>query len=183
MILGTHNSVTYLKPKKWYMKLVRIFWQCQKKNIQEQWAAGVRCFDLRITFEKDGTPVFAHGYAKLKGNVYDIINELLTMAEEDNSKVYIRLVCEDKSANDQIAEQFKKFCSIISIYYCTPFEGRRKGDWKLLYDFEYKPKLVQYVGSMASDARWYEKIIPWFYAKRKNKDNIPCKDITLYDFI
>lgn len=183
MIIGTHNSMTYLEPKKWWFKFCTAFWRCHKKTIQEQWAAGVRCFDLRVTFEKDGTPVFAHGIVKLKGNVYSITSELLVMAGEHNSEVYIRLVCEDKSADELIAERFKEFCGLLSIWHCTPFEGRRKGDWKLLYDFQYKPKLNQFVGSMAPDARWYEKFMPKKYAKRMNEHNQPQEDISLYDFI
>lgn len=189
MIIGTHNSMTYLEPKKWWFKLCPIFWRCQKKTIQEQWDAGVRCFDLRITFEKDGTPVFAHGIVKLKGDVYKTINEIDSLVGKrivafNNYAVYVRIVCEDLTKDESIAENFNRLClELLKTDYIVPFEGRRKGDWKLLYSFAYKPKLNQFVGSMAPDARWYEKLMPWFYAKRMNKRNEAIENITLYDFI
>lgn len=183
MIIGTHNSMTYLRPKQWWGYLFIPFWRCQNKTIREQWDAGVRCFDLRITFDEFGIPMFAHGIVKLKGGVCSLINDILAMAREHNTEVYIRLVCEDKSADELMAKRFKEFCGLFTIWQCTPFEGRRKGDWKLLYDFKYKPRLVQHVGSMATDARWYEKFMPQKYAKRMNEHNQPEEDITLYDFI
>lgn len=184
MIIGTHNSMTYLPPKKWWGYLLTPFWRCQRKTWLEQWNAGVRCFDLRITFEKDGTPVFAHGIVKLDEHAGLTLFEIVSHARKAGQKVYIRIVCEDLTASAEIAEKFKSLCELLDKFDCVvPFEGRRKGDWKQLYGFVYKPKLNQFVGSMAPDARWYEKLMPWFYAKRMNKKNQPQEDVTLYDFI
>lgn len=184
MIIGTHNSMTYLRPKQWWGYLFIPFWRCQNKTIREQWDAGVRCFDLRITFEKYGKPVFAHGIVKLKGDVYNTIYNIRHLSNIKNEQVYVRLVCECKSDNENIAALFKTLCFRIDKFTkAIPFEGRRKGDWKLLYDFQYKPKLNQFVGSMAPDARWYEKFMPKPYAKRMNEHNQPQEDISLYDFI
>ena len=58
--------MTYLRPKQWWGYLFIPFWRCQNKTIREQWAAGVRCFDLRVTFEEYGKPVFTHGIVRLK---------------------------------------------------------------------------------------------------------------------
>jgi len=48
MILGSHNSWSYLPPKKWYMKPFRFTAQCQDWDIKTQYEHGVRCFDLRL---------------------------------------------------------------------------------------------------------------------------------------
>ena len=61
MIKGSHNSWTYLKPKKWWMYLIRWAAKCQSKNIIEQYNAGVRCFDLRLKCKENGDMCIAHG--------------------------------------------------------------------------------------------------------------------------
>ena len=133
--------------------------------------------------------MFAHGIVKLKGDVYKTINEIDSLIGKrivafNNHAVYVRIVCEDKTKDESIAENFNRLClELLKTDYIVPFEGRRKGDWKLLYDFKCKPRLTQHVGSMAPDARWYEKFMPKKYAKRMNEQNQPQEDISLYDFI
>ena len=97
--------------------------------------------------------------------------------------------------NERSKEQeilFIDFCNDIeNVFgeYMTFFEGRRKGDWALIYNFKHKQPINQFVGSMAEDARWYEKIMPFAYARRKNKANMQLateilKDkVNLFDFI
>ena len=52
MILGSHNSWSYLTPRKWWMKLFRFVAQCQDYDIKTQYEQfGVRCFDLRLKFD------------------------------------------------------------------------------------------------------------------------------------
>ena len=44
MILkGTHNSMSYLPPEKWWMWLLRPFARCQRKTLAEQVKAGMQC--------------------------------------------------------------------------------------------------------------------------------------------
>lgn len=130
MIIGTHNSMTYLPPKKWWGYLLIPFWRCQSKTFEEQWNAGVRCFDLRITFENDGTPVFAHGIVKLNEHAGMTLYDITSHARKSGQKVYIRVVCEDLKASDEIAEKFESLCELLNKIDCVvPFEGRRKGDW------------------------------------------------------
>lgn len=52
MKLASHNSMTYLPIKKWWLKPFRFIAQCQNKTIEEQYQAGVRMFDIRIAFNK-----------------------------------------------------------------------------------------------------------------------------------
>ena len=183
MVIGTHNTMTFLKPKFFLFKYTSWFWRCQKKTLREQWEKGVCCFDLRVNFEKDGTPYFAHGIVKLKGDVYQYIEQLKQLSSRNI--LYVRLVCEDLRGKEQSQEYFIKFCKYVETYLSDAivFEGRLKKGWKLLYDFDHNFNLNQYVGSMASNARWYERFIPILYAKRLNQQMLPQEDITIYDFI
>ena len=63
MKLGSHNSLTYLKPKKWYMCFFRFVAQCQSKSYEEQFESGIRMFDVRLRPSKNinDEPIIAHG--------------------------------------------------------------------------------------------------------------------------
>lgn len=187
--IGTHNTMTYLRPQKWYGWLMIPFARCQRKTIEQQWEAGARCFDLRIRFTKDGTPYFAHGLyvCSHKTKPWDVLDELHRRAKVDRESVYIRLILEDpKLQNHNVAyfRYLRDWC-LKNYPHLTFFGGNRKGDWAQIVEFDYKPNLQQYVGSMMEDARWYEKIMPFAYALRRNKKNKqnPQGDIAIYDYL
>ena len=190
-MIGTHNSMTYAKPYHWYGWLLIPFARCQKKNLREQLLEGARCFDLRIRFDKDGTPYFAHGLMRVEGNVWGTLADLKYQSLSLREQFYVRIILEDPKLRKDQEIFFINFCNDI-VRECkalTFFEGRRKGDWALIYDFKHKQPINQFVGSMAEDARWYEKIMPFAYARRKNKANMQLannilKDkVNLFDFI
>ena len=66
MILGSHNTMSYLPPKHWWMKPFRFMAQCQRENYVEQYLDGARFFDLRVWFDDAGGIVFKHGLIKFK---------------------------------------------------------------------------------------------------------------------
>ncbi len=188
-IIGTHNSMTYLRPQKWYGWFMIPFARCQRKTIEEQWHDGARCFDLRIRFTKKGEPYFAHGLYECSHKVgpSDVLVKLYRLIIRDNQPAFVRLILEDPDKQNHNVVYFKKFCEVLEIKYKAIhfFGGNRKGDWAQIVEFDYKPELQQYVGSMMEDARWWEKIMPFAYAWRRNKKNKqnPQGDIAIYDFI
>lgn len=187
-IFGTHNSMTFLPPEHWYGWFMIPFARCQRKTIEEQWYDGARCFDLRIRFTKQGEPYFAHGLYECSHKVgpSDVLVKLYRLIIRDNQPAFVRLILEDPDKQNHNVFYFKELCqewskdNIIRL-----FGGNRKGDWAQIAEFDYKPNLTQYVGSMMEDARWYEKIVPFAYAWRRNKKNRqnPQGDIAIYDFI
>ena len=66
MMIGTHNTMSYLPPKRWWMRPLRVFARCQKRPIAEQIAADAQVFDLRV-YNEGGHWCFAHGLVKFKG--------------------------------------------------------------------------------------------------------------------
>ena len=74
VILGSHNSWSYLPVKRWWMRPIAFMARCQRIDIRRQYEMGVRCFDLRIFFDNnhlgtgDGKEVMfvAHGIVKYK---------------------------------------------------------------------------------------------------------------------
>lgn len=196
-IIGTHNSMTYLRPQKWYGWFMIPFARCQNKTIEQQWNDGARCFDLRIRFTKQGEPYFAHGLYECthKANPAHVLEDLYKLMIRDNEQAFVRLILEDPDKQNYNVYYFEQLCRVWETHQARQsvtvnnvlrfFGGNRKGDWAQIVEFDYKPNLTQYVGSMMEDARSYEKIMPFAYAWRRNKKNKqnPQGDIAIYDFI
>lgn len=199
-IIGTHNSMTYLRPAHWYGWFMIPFARCQNKTIEEQWNDGARCFDLRIRFTKQGEPYFAHGLYECthKANPAHVLEELYKLMLRDNEQAFVRLILEDPDNQNHNVYYFERLCrawethqarqSVTTNNVLLFFGGNRKGDWKKLYTFKGDvPDSLnnQWVSSVADDARWYEKFLPFAYALRCNKRNkakVKPK-FNLFDFI
>lgn len=180
MKLGTHNSMTYLPPKKW--KLFKFIAKCQNLSIQEQYSLGVRMFDIRVAF-KNFIPEFRHGSMAFEGNVEDILAFLNNVGS-----VYVRLVLEiNKGTKGTQEELFIMKCKEWEKEYPNIkfFCGRRKYDWKQLYKFELDDiNVIQKVSSMTGTK--LDDIFPWLYARffnKKNYNNRDTKEWLLLDFI
>ena len=192
---GTHDSFTYLKPDSFWGWFALPFYRTQSKTLDEQLNDGWLCIDMRITFDKDWCSKLAHGIVKLKSDprfIYESIKRISEQQKrnkEDGVKeMYVRVILEDTKVKKEHEELFRNFCEYIVEAYPNLifFGGNRRCDWKQVYSFPYNPTLAQMCGSMAPDARWYEKLIPWFYAKRKNEDNLDLgydEDVAIFDFV
>lgn len=192
---GTHDSFTYLKPDSFWGWFALPFYRTQSKTLDEQLEDGWRCIDMRVTF-KDDIPMLAHGIVKLKSDA-EFINYALDIIEwythtpsfvSNEEMMYVRVILEDTKVREENEGLFRNFCKMIEEDYktITFFGGNRRCDWKQVYSFKNNPTLAQQVGSMAPDARWYEKLIPWFYSKRKNEDNLDLEydeDVVIFDFV
>lgn len=167
MELGTHNSMTYLKPKKWYLYPFRFIARCQSLSIEEQYNKGIRLFDIRISYDKDKTPEFRHGCIAYKGNVY----ETLKWLNSQNTPIKIRILLEENTESFLKEVLFIKDINtfVNSFPNLTFYEGRRKFDWKKLVDLP-DLEVVQLVSSMQGTI--LDDLWPWIYAKLYNKKNI-----------
>lgn len=145
MILGSHNSITYLPPKRW--KIFNFMAKCQESSIQEQYEQyNVRLFDIRIHFNKL-EPEIKHGLITYDGSLQDILEYL----NSRHDKVYVRVILETCRHNESQELLFINECKLMeklypNIYF---FGGNRKYDWFQLYNF-HNPDLniVQKVSSM-----------------------------------
>lgn len=181
MNIGTHNSMTYLKPKKWYLYPFRFMARCQSVDIKRQYELGARMFDIRISFDKYGYVEFRHGSMAFKGDVQSVFDYL-------NSKgAYVRLLLESRRDNPLQEARFFQFCRTAEEYWSniTFFCGRAKHNWKTIYKFkEGDIDIIQKVSSMTGTI--LDDWCPWFYAKVMNKENIAnhnTDDWLLIDFI
>lgn len=189
MIKGSHNTMTYLKPDKFIFKLFKFMYQCQDKNLKKQYDEGIRCFDLRVKWKKDKW-IFAHGYYYSSDtDLISVLNNLNAWAVMNQEKIYVRILLEASKYDKITEDKFADLCRNLKSKYSEHlifFEGRRKYDWNILYDFGFYPNVIQYTGSMQ---KWWGKIWPVIYALFYNKKNMKKAEadssdsIYLFDFI
>ncbi|MCI6404172.1 MAG: hypothetical protein MR820_08870, partial [Prevotella sp.] len=79
-MIASHNSLTYLRPVKWWMRLFNFIAKCQSKTIKEQYEDyKVRMFDFRVDFDKNNNLLVKHGLAVYNFStkeMMDILNYL-----------------------------------------------------------------------------------------------------------
>lgn len=184
--LASHDSMTYLQPKQWYLYPFRFMARCQSKSIEEQYEKyGIRYFDLRVRYTDLGEIEFAHGLMSFKGDVRKVLDYLNSFNEE----VWVRFLLEITD-NDLVVfqeENFIRDCEMFELLFPNLkfHNGRRKFDWKVVYKFKNEePTLDQKVSSMT----WkiFDDWCPWFYAKLMNKKNLANgtdKDYLMLDFL
>lgn len=189
MIVGSHNSWSYLPSKKWWMAPFKFIAKCQDLNIIEQYEIRVRCFDLRVRFNKKGEFILGHGFMQ-----YDIsIDELLEDLKWLNSKedtVYIRILHEVRNKHQYTTSSIAKFKYLCTelvtaypnlIFWC----GRNLYNWEVDYEFTNNPSCEEKYSSVCAPKLiddWY----PRWFAKKNNTDILykgTNKDILLIDFV
>lgn len=171
-----------------------LFAQCQNKVIIEQYDEGARVFDIRVYRDSNNDWGFAHGLIKYRSlqSIFSLINVLQHHNDfcGNGEQLYIRLILERYKSEEE-CEWFKSLCKNLELEFpgINFIGGNRKKDWKKLYTFKTDipdSEVNQLVSSMAEDARWYEKFMPWAYALRmnkKNKENYKENCINIIDFI
>ena len=188
MQLGSHNSMSYAKPKKWWMIPFKFMAKCQSVSIFDQYYKyGVRMFDLRVKFKKDGSLCFAHGLMEYNTDIDEILSFLNSV-----DKVDVRIIQENKKG--QFENRFIQWCQKIRKKYPNIkfFGGRNKDSWKVVYKFAYQgPTFLDKYSSVNNETSNYTGTIwddwfPWLYAWKNNKKNIEAgtdRDYLLIDFV
>ena len=177
--IASHNTMSYLPPKHWWLYPFRFIARCQSKTIQEQYEKyGIKCFDLRVCFDESGNPHFAHGLITYKGNVYQVLNYLNSLKDD----IKVRLILE-KGLSFVL---FYNLCRFFERSYknITFFEGVAKDGWVRICSFQYQPTYDQKVSSMTGK-KW-DDWCPWLYAKLMNKKNVQKgtdKNFLFMDFV
>lgn len=169
--LGTHNSMSYLPVRKWYMNIYNFIAKCQSKSIEEQIKLGIEVVDIRVK-KIDNSWVFAHGLVEYKGKLSDIFDVISSYNIVNNNKIKVRLILELLEENDRITEEFYILLSLLKHKYKNSLplcDCRRKYDWELLKTPDVNINVIQYVSSMDYLFCKIKIHIPWLYAKIKNK--------------
>ena len=190
MILGSHNSWSYLPPRRWWMRPIAFMARCQHADIRTQYEKyGVRCFDLRVRFNKYGQGVVCHGiveycftaskiyedlaWLETKGDCYvRVINEVRTMKQYKNRKGYL----------------FRHFCERLEQDYrgIRFWCGREMYCWGYDYHFDGIEPTCEEKYASVCPPKLVDDWWPWFFAKTNNRiirEQGTKKDILLIDFV
>ena len=144
MLIGSNNSLTYLRPSSWWSKVFKWFGKCQSSTYIGQYEhCGVRLFDLRLYADEHCHIIARNGnfrysifslyeilsYFDKKGDVTVRISFEATLSDLINDSEYRR-----------IEEKFIQICKIIESIYpnINYFGGYRRYDNKVLYEFRYE---------------------------------------------
>ena len=187
-ILGSHNSWSYLQPKRWWMRPFRFMARCQRVDIRKQYEMGVRCFDLRLLFDEwDGMEI-AHGRMRYKYTPEQLACDLRWLHMKGDC--YVRLIHEVRSRSRHTyyaIESFKDVCKRWGKNYPNIhwWCGRNLYNWEKDYDFGPEPSCEERHASV-SKPRLVDDWWPWLYARMHN-DAIRMvgtdKEILLIDYV
>ena len=189
MILGSHNSWSYLPVKQWWLRPFSFMSRCQQVDIRTQHEKyGVRCFDLRLYCNNGKSIAIAHGLAIYKYGESQIMDDIDWL--NDKGDCYVRILHEvrnKKQYNEQNIRRFCSFCQQIEDKYKnTKFWcGRNLYNWEFDYHFKHSPSCEEKYASVCSPKLiddWY----PWLFARTNNKTILSKgteSDILLIDFV
>lgn len=182
----SHNTWSYLPVRQWWLRPFAFIARCQEKSPNGQ---GVYNFDMRVRFNDEDFPVFAHGLVEYKGNVYQEIGSLQAYG---GVKVTIRVLLETTpfmSAEERREQEtlFYFFChNIESAFPNIAFWGGwARDEWgKKIYTFK-QPNLdiEEHHGSVSGNKLNCLRLRAW--AAENNKAAlVNCKkDYCMLDFV
>lgn len=186
--LGSHNSWTYLRPRRWWMRLIRFAARCQRVSVREQYEDyGVRCFDLRVRFDH-GEMVMAHGVVEYRYALAQLLQDLRWMNTEGDCLV--RVVHEVRTRSQQSessAVAFRDFCSMLEATYpaVSFWCGRNLADWQVDYQFMNTDPSCEELYASVCPPR-FDDIWPWLFAWLNNsyiRLQGTDKEVLLIDFV
>lgn len=184
--LASHNSFTYMKPAKWYMRPFNFMSRCQSENIIRQYTDyNVRIFDLRVAFDRKGKPFIRHG---LMDYGYKGVENALSFLDLSKEKVYVRVILERGRREHSLDEEklFVAYCRRLQDKYINILflEGVRKYDWGKLFDFGTKSPSMEADFSSVKGSK-LKDLWPRLYARKHNGKAIKsCKaPYLMLDFV
>ena len=186
MKLGSHNTMTYLRPKVFWQRLLPFVGRCQSVDYKVQHSLGAVGYDLRLFWDDDGKLEYRHGFLRFPA---DNIDEVLSYAESNN--IIVRVLLEVRSYNkllvsniDGLRSRFKAYCSDIEKKYPSIlfFGGQESGSGEKLYTFktetsglaidELHSSVTSLFKSNNKFLRMIDDLFPIIYSLIKNEKNI-----------
>ena len=195
-VLGSHNSWSYLPVRKWWMKPLAFMARCQAVDIKTQYELGVRCFDLRLFFDKDhictgdGEQVMyvAHGIFRYEITSDELEDHLRWLNEKGDCYVRVLHEVRTKSQYTKMTSiAFRMMCSFYRDKYTNIrfWNGRNLYNEEKDYDFGDDPSNDGKYASVCSP-RLIDDWWPWLYARlhnRKIRKEGTDKEILLIDYV
>ncbi len=134
---GSHNTMTFLKARRWWARPFTRYWRCQEHNVARQVRQGkARLLDIRVRQDKAGKWRFCHGFIDLGKMCSSSLPELLNdhVIAQAGNRVKIRLVFERGSSKEAF------YTAIHEIAKTMPQVVRAaiKSPWTDLFNYEWR---------------------------------------------
>lgn len=130
-MIGSHNSFSYLRPVKWWHRLLSPWNKCQTKDISEQYNDGIRFFDIGVSFDKNYDVQLSYGNVSYKHGEA-ILSAWLSFLDNKPERVAIRIVLDiRKKPKDAYIQtfHFDQLCHELEIKYPTLVFRQRIVAW------------------------------------------------------
>ena len=173
------------------MRLIAFAARCQRVDIRTQYEKyGVRCFDLRVRFNKYGLGIVAHGIVEYCYTASKVYEDLAWLNEKGGC--YVRVIHEIRTIGqykNRRRNLFINFCSTVEDDYRNIrfWCGRELLCWGYDYHFDgFEPTCQETYGSVVPGKKWLYGWWPWLYARthnRKIRERGTDKDILLIDYV
>lgn len=177
-MLGTHNSLSFNKPQ-WWLRPFAWMARCQSLDIENQWKAGARYFDIRVKV-KEGGLVSGHGLMTYDIDVIEQLHILDKLARMNNEDCYIRFIMESNNDKKYVISTYD---IITSVFVHLNFLGLIvKSNWEYLRDSEYQIDEVHGYKFLT----WKDFLCPKYWAKKYRNKNLEIDHTGKYlilDFI
>lgn len=197
MKIASHNSWTFLRPKKWWMRLIAFTARCQRTDIiQQYYKHNVRCFDLRVRFDKNGNLILAHGIIEYDADKNFLYHNLgiLNFWSTPEIPVYVRLIHEVrnlKGYTPQEVRYFQAFCKEVeekfhAIYFWCGENLLPDGKQCVDYELHGRHPSVLELYASVTKPRALDDWFPFVYAVTHNRKNIAKgtdREFLMMDFV
>lgn len=189
MKLISHNSWTFAKPKKWWMKVINFTARCQSADIKTQYEKyGIRAFDLRIRFDKSRQLQVVHGHITYNIDNKQLFKDLSYL--NDKGGCTVRLLHDVRNYeqfNTSPADEFNRYAQYYETMFpdITFFGGNNLYNDNIEYHFKDWFSIEGKYGSVIKPT-WFWGLFPQLYAYLYNKENIKTevyKDYLMVDFV
>lgn len=177
-LLGAHDSWSYRRPTKWWMRLIHFTSKCQEVDIYEQYEKyGITIFDIRIRFHGE-IPHIHHGIIDFGEVSWDELKFLSDHKCSMRVMLEMNFPLRDQEHQEEL---FVEFCKKLQEEYpgIYLFGGSRKFDGKSIYSFgnpglpltDAYSSVTSLFKSSSRALAVIDDLCPILYAHLKNKKN------------
>ena len=196
MILGSHNSLTYLRPtNKWW----NMFFRCQDKDLDEQFKSGVTMLDIKVRFDLHSNLCITNykWESELQWEPKRFVQWLLTKIRkyqlEHDKPIYINLTLDTDDIYIGQELDFITLGNLFKEYIGKDINkiiltgGHRTCDNSKVIVTIPDMFIAYPTNKCSNNCRWYEKPFPKLFAKRNNERNMKLWEnedcVVAFDFV